>query len=37
MTEFLRWGSLYGRRVQNLAAVAETMKLRSPARRVGLF
>jgi hypothetical protein len=37
MTEVSHWGSLYGPRVQDLAAVTETMKLRSPARRGDLF
>jgi hypothetical protein len=37
MTDVLHWGSLYGPRVQNLAAVTETVKLRSPARRSELF
>ena len=37
MTYVLHGGSLYGPRAQNLAAVPETMKLRSPARRGDLF
>src|SRR5580693_6266432 len=37
MTEVLHWGSLYGPLAQNLAAVTETTKLRSPARRRDLF
>ena len=37
MTDVLHWGSLYGPRVQNLAAVTETVKSRAPARRGELF
>ena len=37
MTEVVLWGSLCGPRVQNLAAVTETMKLCSPSRRGDLF
>src|SRR5215469_11629890 len=37
MTDLLNGGSLYGPRVQHLAVVTETVKLRSPARRGDSF